>query len=294
VILGDSLAFGLEASTPAHSYVGLIYRHELARFPGLQPASFACSGATTGSLFDGAPCDSVTGTKTGGSQLHQALVFLRAHRGQVAFLTIDIGLNDIDTCMTTTAFNAACTQRGLDQVAHQLPEILGALAAADPGVPIIGMNYYDPFLAAWLTGPSGPALARQTLASVTALNRTVAHADAGIHATTADVAGAFDSSDFTPAPGATTPRNVATICADTSVCARSDDIHPNDTGYATIASAFDPGLSRLRPSVAPPSTHPLVWAGVAVVAAVCFGVLVDRRRRRSRPPVGPDARSFGP
>ncbi len=96
LIMGDSIAYGFEATSPAESYAGILYEHELKRYPGLYPVSYACGGATTGSVVRGPACDSTTG-----SQLEQAESFLKSHRGSVAMLTIDVGINDVDNCMTT-------------------------------------------------------------------------------------------------------------------------------------------------------------------------------------------------
>ena len=147
VALGDSIAAGVGASTAANDYVNVVYQHELVSHPGLQLVNLACSGATTGSVINGPGCSYTTGT-----QLGDAEAFLRAHPGQVAMLTIDIGANDVDGCLGSSGVQTSCVQAGFNQISSNLPLILSGLRAADPTLAIYGMDYYDPFLNQWLTG----------------------------------------------------------------------------------------------------------------------------------------------
>jgi hypothetical protein len=58
---------------------------------------------------------------------------LSAHRGEVAFITIDVGANDV----FQYGDQATAT------ILTYLPQILARLrSAAGPNVPILGMNYY--------------------------------------------------------------------------------------------------------------------------------------------------------
>ena len=54
-------------------------------------------------------CDYATGT-----QLGDAEAFLAAHPGQTAFVTIDIGANDVDGCTSGTTINESCVENGLE------------------------------------------------------------------------------------------------------------------------------------------------------------------------------------
>jgi lysophospholipase L1-like esterase len=68
-----------------------------------------------------------------GSQLDEAVAFLKAHRSFVAFVTIDIGANDFP-CQ-----DASCVQVGAAAIQQNLPSILAALRqAAGADVPIVG------------------------------------------------------------------------------------------------------------------------------------------------------------
>ena len=61
------------------------------------------------------------------------------------------------------------------------------------------------------------------------------------HLATADPATLFETSDFALTGtynGMTVPENVALICAWTLMCS-GNNIHPNDTGHAEVADAFE-------------------------------------------------------
>ncbi len=239
--LGDSLAAGV-GSPDGKGYVNDIFAKEAKTHTGLVLENLACSGATTGSMINGPGCSYTTGT-----QLGDAEAFLTAHAGEVAFITIDIGANDVDGCTEGTTINETCVTTGLDDVTAHLPVILSGLATAGGSTPIVGMSYYDPFLAAWLLGTSGQSLARQSVTLLDELN-TLLQDDFG-SARTADVADAFSSSDFSPGghyAGTAVPVNVGRICHWTLMCS-AQNIHANDIGHAHIAKAFE---TVLRPLLA--------------------------------------------
>lgn len=136
------------------------------------------------------------------SQLGDAIVFLRKHRGSVALVTIDVGANDIEPCAKGLDIDDECVQEAFIQVAANLPPILAALRlAAGPHVPIVGMNYYNPFLAAWLAGlqgiPEGFALAQESAEKLAAFNGLLGSIYRFFRMPVADVAAAFRSDDFT-------------------------------------------------------------------------------------------------
>ena len=93
------------------------------------------------------------------------------------------------------------------------------------------LNYYNPFLAAWLSGNRD--LAQQSAGLQVVLNGIIGSAAGGSGATVADVATAFHSTDFSISAGSSVPTNVTFICAYTWMCIRGD-IHANDAGYALI------------------------------------------------------------
>ena len=235
--LGDSLAAGFQpgqGDDPTGGYVGQVRDALQQSAPKTKLANLGCSGETTASMIQGGRC-----TYDEGSQLAQAVEFLHAHARFTRLVTIDIGANDVARC-GAQGLPPECVQGGLGSVAANLPVILGRLRAAAPGVRIVVLNYYDPFLAAWLTGPAGQALAQQSVPLLGLLNSIIAGATGAVGGSVADVAGAFHSTDFSlvsvPSLGGLVPRNVATVCALTWMCLRND-IHANDDGYAVLAAA---------------------------------------------------------
>jgi hypothetical protein len=104
-----------------------------------------------------------------GSQLAQATAFLRTHR--VTLVTIDIGANNIDGCVSGSGIDQACLAQGEATAAAQLPIILQALRQAAPAVPMVAMNYYDPFVAAALRGGKFVDLAIESESVAASYNR---------------------------------------------------------------------------------------------------------------------------
>jgi lysophospholipase L1-like esterase len=237
--LGDSLAAGYQPGQGddlTGGYVGGVLDAVRDATPKTRLVNVACSGETVVTLVDGGRC-----AYDEGSQLAQALAFLHAHGRFTRLVTIDIGANDVQRCVSRAplAIDHACVQGGLADVQSRLPQVLAQLHAAAPQARIIVANYYNPFLAASLTGSSGQALAAQSTVLQRTLNQIIAAAAASVGAQVADVATAFRSTDtsLVTVPGlGTVPTNVATICSWTWMCLRSD-IHANDTGYAVLATA---------------------------------------------------------
>src|SRR5262249_22157919 len=138
-----------------------------------------------------------------------------------------------------------------------LPLILTKLDEALPdNVPIVGMNYYNTFLATWLSpgGPQGQAIAMATAQLLTIFNQQVLGASYGaFHVPVADVAATFKSDDFTdmvpfPPPFNTVPINVALLCKFTYMCVpppQGPNIHANPDGYKAIADTFFATLQAL-------------------------------------------------
>jgi hypothetical protein len=235
--LGDWLATGIGASSSANDYVNLVAAHEAVRYPNLQAVDLGCGGATTTSLANGPGCSYTTGT-----QLGDAAAFLRAHLHQVAFVTIDIGADEVAACQSSSGLDASCAAAATRQISTELPQVLAELKAAGPGVPIYGMNYYDPYLASWLSGAAGQSVATQSIASSDQLNALLAQIYAAAGASTADPASLFetDDTDMTGTyAGATVPQDVANVCQWTEGCISPGSIQPDDQGYAELATAFE-------------------------------------------------------
>lgn len=248
--LGDSLSQGYEpvvsggqivsAGDTDRGYVDDLYTKLQAANPSLQLVKLGCSGETTGSMISGGVC--TDGRYTTGSQLGDVEAFLAAHKGQVKYLTIDIGANDVDSCAPGGSIDFACVVQGLGTIAKNLFTILSGLHKAGlSGVTKVAMNYYDPFLADYLTGTQGQVVADASVALLEVLNATEELEYSLYGFKIADVASAFKSTSFgnksDVPPYGTLPANVANICTLTYMC-EVQNIHANDTGYQVIADTF--------------------------------------------------------
>ena len=248
VSVGDSAAAGFEPiGRFSHGYANQLYREAREKSPGLRLIKLGCPGETTGTMIRGGVCRYRTG-----SQLSEAVAFLRAHPGQIEFITIDIGGNDwLEACFDGVLIDVGCTEQVLPHIAAGLHTILGRLQAAASGVPVVGMTYWDPFLGFWVLAPAhGHYIARQDEAAEEVLNAGLidAYLDGG--AAVADVASPdfFDTANFgdmvwTEEWGRI-PVNVARACAWTWFCSIhfTFDVHPNTAGYGIIAEAFEEAL----------------------------------------------------
>jgi hypothetical protein len=150
-------------------------------------------------MVDGAPwCGYNPASR---SQLAQAEEFLSMHRGEIAFVTIDVGANDFfeygDLAPAT--------------ILTYLPQILDRLrTATGPDVPIVGMNYYAVGLPdIWSPTHSISAL-QAYIAQVAALNGLLESIYATAGDPVADVEGAFHVGDTTLIDG--TPLDVLREC----------------------------------------------------------------------------------
>ncbi len=235
--LGDSLAAGYQpgiGDDKTGGYVGGVRDALTATSPKTRLVNLACSGETSTTMVSGGRCDYELG-----SQLAQAVDFLTDHGKFTRVVTIDIGANDVQRCVdrATLVVDLPCVGAGLTAVATNLPIVLDKVRALAPHAKVVVLDYYNPFLAAWLLGPTGQATAQMSMALQAQLNGIIARATAGAGARLATISTTFRSTDSTPVtvPGlGTVPTNVATICANTWMCTKFD-IHANDAGYALMA-----------------------------------------------------------
>lgn len=248
--LGDSLAAGEQPTLPPgqnfgdEGYADQLYALEQDRIANLRLVKMGCGGESTASMITAVPTIVVPGIGAvpyegrgdhffcrfpHGSQLGDAVSFLHAHRGFVSFVTIDIGPNDL--------FQLGPLD-GRTQIAQNLPVILSALRdAAGPGVPIIGMNFYDPFLVVWFSDPT--ALGPEVASSVE-FNNMLEQIYGAAGDPVADVESAFSTTVTTPVGGI--PLDVLRICQWTWMCAPAPlgpNIHANSAGYGVMAQAFE-------------------------------------------------------
>ena len=246
--LGDSLAQGVQPGptgadvSTKNGYPQRLTAMLRRRVPDLRLALLGCSGETTSTMIAGGTC-----RYRQGSQLAAATAFLRAHRGQVALITIDIGANDPNSCMLRVGLTAvtSCLSTKTTTALANLDMILRRLRSAGGPIPIVGMTYYVPELGFWLTGRSGVELATFTERLAARYNQLLIGDYHHYGAQVADVFAAFSSSDFADRVRldgrALVPRNVAAICSLTWICARpprGPNEHANKAGYRLIARTF--------------------------------------------------------
>jgi len=250
--LGDSLAQGFQpiggpqsaAAPPGYDqgYADQLFKLVRDRYSQLQLVKLGCGGESTVSMRFGSQAPTVARScgppsfyaqdyPDGGTQLAEAVAFLQAHRGSVAFVTIDIGANDV------------LGPSGLGAILSNLPVILATLrAAAGADVPIIGMNYYAPGAPqAWSQGGIAGLQAHVALAD--AFNDLLENLYGATGDPVADVETAFSVTDFTLVDG--TPLDVLRECEWTWICTPpplGPDIHANNNGYSVIAQAFEAAL----------------------------------------------------
>lgn len=227
VALGDSVA----VATGPSSYPNLIVGRYRRKQPGLRLDDLAVAGATTSLMLRG--------------QYPAALRFLQAHRGQVALITIDIGGDDVAGCFGPAGVNQACLSQAQTTIRHNLRRMLDGLRRAAPGVRVIGMTYYNPFLGYWLAGGPFRSFALATVSPVVALNRELTALYGGTN-NTAHVQGAFRATDLATivaSPWGQVPIAVARACSWLAIKCHQGapeefGLDPNTAGEAQIASAF--------------------------------------------------------
>jgi lysophospholipase L1-like esterase len=268
VSLGDSFSAGVQpgprASTsfsfPKVSYANqMVPRASKLLHEKLKLEMLACGGATTESMVgaDIKPCDPGVGgfklpyanTSPRTSQLRYATKFLRQHRGQVAFVVMTMGGNNLLRCANTVtgALDLTCIANAYGTIAAELPPIARRIRqAAGRGVPLLGAGYYDPYLQFFLRDPSQQPIAQLSLGVQSQLNSTTQTAYGSARWTFTSVDGVFGTNipfDQTTnlEPYGQIPTAVAMICQLSWMCApapQGPNIHPNQAGYAAYASAL--------------------------------------------------------
>lgn len=261
VALGDSLSVGTQPDQTGvnqettNGYADQLFTMLQAKFPNLQLVKLGCPGETTDSMINGGTCTDYSS----GDQLGDAAQFIVDHADQVVLVTIDIGVNDLlsSPCLdlANQTVDQTCLQGQFQKTGSNLSLILSTLfSAVAPGTPVIGMNYYDPFLAVYLQGNVQFAQLSVVLAS--ALNQQVLAPVYNLFAfPVADVFTTFNTTDFTtmvplPPLPINVPLNVATICKLTYMCQPAPvgpNIHATTDGYTAIAQTFFQVFTGLNP-----------------------------------------------
>jgi lysophospholipase L1-like esterase len=245
--LGASVSLGVqptggvprEAAT-AEGYANDLVAEQAALGDPLRLVQLGCPGETVTALVAGDHrC-----YRAPDSQLAEAVAFLRDHADERGLVTVDVGFDDVDTCLWHRTVDPGCVDAGLDAVADQLPPILDALRdAAGPDVRLIGIGAYDPFLADARDAPPGPAFALASEAVIDRLNSTLSAGFGSAGVPMVDVAPLFSGPELRGGEDAVTLAAAAQhTCSLTWMCAAAPfgpNIHPNAEGYATIAGALE-------------------------------------------------------
>jgi lysophospholipase L1-like esterase len=248
VSLGDSLAQGVQPNAKGVSvetnqgYANQLYTALKMGNPTLKLEKLGCPGETTASMINGGICKYADG-----SQLAQAVAFLKAHAAATQVVTIDIGANDLNPCVALTSVPkiVQCLNKVFPPMLKNLAAIMTELrTAGGTSLKIVGMTYYVPELAEWLAGGTGQQIAEAApeLGSIFGQDLRVIYKKFG--APVASLFQAFDTKDTKlvtlPAFGKV-PKNVAMVCYYTWECApkpQGPNEHANVLGYGLIANTF--------------------------------------------------------
>lgn len=228
-------------------YANDVVAYEGSRGVTLDLTELGCPNETTTTMINGADhC-----YHEDGSQLADAMEFLRAHQGEAGIVTIDLGFNDLTGCLHLGAARQACVDERMVLLQEQLPHIVQSLQGeAGAGVSFVGVGFDDPYLADAISGRTGALLASHSETLLDQLNGALSTIYASLNVPMATVSSYFDAHDHTKVNlegVGNVPGNVASACELTWMCAPKPygpNVHPNDEGYLKIAAAIE---AELRP-----------------------------------------------
>ncbi len=257
VSLGDSYAVG--TTQPEHpttdGYPNMLVKLARKRGYDFTLVNFGCGGATTTSMLNPTPAQKAVGCSPsalmpgaanypGQSQMQAALAFIRAHKGHVGLVTISIGGNDVDGCISDPTTASLCVAENMPRATANLTTMVKQLrAAGGKQMRIVGSTYPDVILGAWVRpdifGMLADSLAVESLTSFAkVINPGLQKAYDTVGASFVNVTaatGAFGPFVTTTIPAyGTVPIPVAKACELTYFC-KYLNIHMPPAGYAVIA-----------------------------------------------------------
>jgi lysophospholipase L1-like esterase len=256
--LGDSLSVGDQPNAKgvtlptSQGYPDQLYATLHHTDANLKFYKLGCPGETSATMNKGGICgykgdDRYSLTARKGNQLTAAVDFLKAHSGHVSLITLDIGANDLNGCIALGTITKIenCLPPVFAAIETNLATTLETLRAAAPTATIVGMTYYDPELAEWLTGKSGQTFAKASIAVAGVFDEILTGVYDKLGALVADTFTSFDTTDDTqfvtvPHHGKL-PKDVAVICKWTWECAPrpvGPNEHGTKQGYGAMSSTF--------------------------------------------------------
>jgi lysophospholipase L1-like esterase len=249
--IGASESLGFQPTgIPGHNgqrtntgYANDLILREALKGIALNLEQVGCPGDTVQSILDTAASDACYQAPQ--TQLTRAIAYLHGQTGP-GLVTIDLGFNDVRTCLDTVPVDEACLASGISAIQLDLPKIVSRLkAAAGPDVHFVGVEYSDPYLGFYLDGASGPAQATATLEAMNQVDALLGQIYTTADIEVADVASLFqmDNNATTTLDNVgTVPVNVQEACTLTWFCDPKPfgpDDHPNEAGYSLIAQAIE-------------------------------------------------------
>jgi lysophospholipase L1-like esterase len=249
--VGASESLGFQPTgIPGHNgqrtntgYANDLILREALKGVALTLEQVGCPGDTVKSILDTAASDACYHAPQ--TQLTKAVAYLHGQTSP-GLVTIDLGFNDVRTCLETVPVNQTCLAAGVSAIQLDLPMIVSQLkAAAGPDVTFVGIEYSDPYLGFYLDGPGGPAQATATLEGMDQVDALLGQIYTAADVQIADVPGLFqmdDNSTATLANVGSVPVNVEEACTLTWWCYPKPfgpDDHPNEAGYSLIAQAIE-------------------------------------------------------
>jgi len=223
LVLGDDLGAGYQPNgDSAHGYAADLRDYLRARKIMLTLVSFACVGETA-AAFAGVAKPACASAHSLPPQMSRAEAFLRAHRAQVALVTITIGSNDLTPLRGASIFDLGRVTSKMKALGVRLNTLYGHLrAAAGPRTPIMTATYYNPAMVG-----NGSMIDQQ---GVPNLNGGIKRRAAANGLTVAAVDQAFAAAGDAQ----------TSICTLTWYCSKvyPQAAQPNTAGYAVIARAF--------------------------------------------------------
>jgi len=224
--IGDSVSKGLQPGLgidPDGGFTGQVLDHLQASNDKYKQRNLACHVTETSiEMINGGDCPYEEG-----SQLAQALVFLRAHSDTTGVVSLTIGGNDVSPCLGAgdVAAIQVCIGQRLQQLAANLSRILHDVHEAAPNAMVVVGNYYNPYVI-------HPTMGALSVQAASALNSVIAQVAGAYGDPVADVAHEFHSAPEYPIAEAQ-----AWVCQQTYMCAIGN-IHPRNSGYDLLAAAF--------------------------------------------------------